>query len=218
MVRTIDAGERRRLLADAVWRLMRWGGLEAASVRSVAAEAGLATGSVRHFFSTQDELHEFAMRELFRIVAERVQRVLAQPPEAFGSTTTADEGRGFSPGQARARVVAVLLETQPMSPEQSELFLVSLQFVSKAMVHPALRPVARETADLLHDTYRQLLEFLVQTGAARADLDIERTAGDLGVVLDGLAMRRLTAPHLLEVEDIRATVTTFVDRLRGDQP
>ncbi len=209
MVRTIDAGERRRVLADAVWRLMRRGGLEAASVRSVAAEAGLATGSVRHFFATQDELHVFAMRELFRIVGDRVQEVLAREPEGDG---------GWSPEQARARVVAVLLETQPMTPEQAELFLVSLQFVSKAMVHPALAPVARETADLLHQTYLQLLEFLVETGAARPDLDIGRTAGDLGVVLDGLAMRRLTAPHLLGTEDIRTTVTAFVDQLRGDQP
>ncbi|MCE0538268.1 TetR/AcrR family transcriptional regulator [Kineosporia rhizophila] len=221
MVRSIDGEARRRLLADAVWRLMRRGGLEAASVRAVAAEAGLATGSVRHFFASQDELHVFAMRELFRIVTERVQEVLSRGPAEFGPDGGAGgsgEAGEWGPGQARARVVAVLLETQPMTVEQSELFLVSTQFVIKAMLQPALAPVAKETADLLHDTYLQLIGFLVQTGAAPADLDVGRTASDLGVVLDGLALRRLTAPHLLAVEDIRDTVTAFVENLRGDQP
>ena len=61
MPRLIDADTRRRDIARATWRLVLREGLDAVSVRNVAREAGLSTGSVRHSFSTQAELLTFAM-------------------------------------------------------------------------------------------------------------------------------------------------------------
>lgn len=60
-------------LAEAVWRVIRRDGLEHASVRNVAREAGLSMGSLRHYFSTQSELLIFALR----LVIERIDRRLA---------------------------------------------------------------------------------------------------------------------------------------------
>lgn len=221
MVRTIDVRARRELLADAVWRLMRRGGLEAASVRAVAAEAGLATGSVRHFFATQDELHVFAMRELIRMVTERVDEVTARPPSSFDEGKDEDKGKDdgeevWTPDRARARVVAILLETLPVSTENHELFAAHLQFMAKSLVHPALRPVAQETADLVHRLNTGLIAFLVESGAARSDLDVDQAATELGALSDGLVFRRLTAPHLLDPDGVRTVVVHCVDRLRGE--
>ena len=46
----VDPEERRRDLAEAVWRVVRRDGLERASVREVAREAGVSMGSLRHYF------------------------------------------------------------------------------------------------------------------------------------------------------------------------
>ena len=62
MPRVVDPVERRRFLAQAVWRVVRREGLERASVREVAREAGVSMGSLRHYFSSQSELLIFAMR------------------------------------------------------------------------------------------------------------------------------------------------------------
>lgn len=69
----LDHDERRTELAEAVWRLIRREGVRGASVRAVAREAGLSMGSVRYFFSTQDELLQFAMRAIITRAAARMQ-------------------------------------------------------------------------------------------------------------------------------------------------
>ncbi|WP_433870177.1 TetR/AcrR family transcriptional regulator [Saccharopolyspora sp. CA-218241] len=190
MVRTIDSEARRRVLADAVWRLIRQGGLEAASVRAVAAETGLSAGSVRHFFATQDELHVFAMEELLRRMTARVEDTLG-----------ADAAEGpASPARARARVRAALLDLLPTTAESAADFHAHLQFIVKAVVHRPLEPTARRVHEELQRFYERCLDHLVLTGAARADLDPTAAAGELAVVMDGLVLRRLTAPELLGVE------------------
>ncbi|MFW0788130.1 TetR/AcrR family transcriptional regulator [Gordonia sp. CPCC 205333] len=207
MIRTIDGDARRRLLVRAVWDLLREGGLDAASVRSVAAATGLSSGSVRHFFPTQTELHVFAMRELYREVAEDVQAVFA------GELPMLDVEIGWTPTEARRRVAAVLHELLPLTDRHMEMFRVHLQFTAKAATDSALRPVADQGSDEMHNLYGQLVALLVHTGSAPADLDVARTASDLGVMMDGLAWRRMTAPHLLSVEATYDSVTAFIDRL-----
>ncbi len=65
----VDIEARRTELAEALWRVIRRDGLERASVRNVAREAGLSMGALRHYFGTQDELLAFAMR----LVIERAR-------------------------------------------------------------------------------------------------------------------------------------------------
>lgn len=64
MPKIVDPGARRRAVADAVLRVIGREGVEGASLRNVAEEAGLAIGSVRHYFRDHDELLLFTMREL----------------------------------------------------------------------------------------------------------------------------------------------------------
>lgn len=191
MVRTINADARRRLLADAVWRLLRTGGLEAASVRAVADEAGLSPGSVRHFFGTQDELHVFAMEELITRVATRVK-------ETFRAADAGDDPP--TPQGARGRVRAALLELLPATDETAADFHAHLQFIVKAAIHPPLAPTAQRGYALMQELYQQCLTFLVQAGAIRADTDVPDAAEKLAVLIDGLLLRRLTAAEQLSVQ------------------
>lgn len=48
--RTIDRDARKEQLAEAVWRVVRERGIGAVSVRTVAEEAGVVVGSLRHVF------------------------------------------------------------------------------------------------------------------------------------------------------------------------
>src|ERR671917_185192 len=73
MPKQVDHARRREELAAALWRLVMREGIEAASVRGVAAEAGWSTGSLRHYLRTHEELLAFAME----LVIERVGRRIA---------------------------------------------------------------------------------------------------------------------------------------------
>src|SRR4051812_3933051 len=56
MPKIVDIDERRQELTDAAARLIARAGLGAATLREVAAEAGLTTGALTHYFADKREL------------------------------------------------------------------------------------------------------------------------------------------------------------------
>ena len=56
MPRVVDVDVRRREIVEATIRLISRGGLEAATMRDIAAEAGWTTGVVNHYFADKREL------------------------------------------------------------------------------------------------------------------------------------------------------------------
>ena len=56
MPRVVDVEERRQELTDAAARLIARAGIGAATMREVAAEAGLTTGALTHYFADKREL------------------------------------------------------------------------------------------------------------------------------------------------------------------
>ena len=206
MVRTIDGEARRKLLADTVWQLLRRGGLEAASVRAVASEAGLSPGSVRHFFATQDELHVFAMVELLRRMTDRVEDALR--------AAAADEPEGpVLPEHARARVGAGLLELLPIDGERAADFHAHMQFIVKAIVHPPLAEVAQRSHRELEDFYLRCVSYLDQAGALAPDRELSVTARELAALMDGMTLRHLTAPELLTVAQMTEMLHAHLETL-----
>ena len=74
MPKVVDHEERRAQLAAAVWRLASRDGIEAVTMRGVAAEAGWSTGALNHYFADKEELlllafHEVAGRSSARLTA-----------------------------------------------------------------------------------------------------------------------------------------------------
>jgi len=61
MPKTVNADERRREIAYAVWRVVQRAGLPAASLREIAREAGYTTGALTHHFADRRELIDFAL-------------------------------------------------------------------------------------------------------------------------------------------------------------
>lgn len=209
VIRTIDAEARRNLLADAVWRLLRTGGLEAASVRAVANESGLSAGSVRHFFTTQDELHVFAMGELMRRTAERVETAMREAGAGRPGTPSPEETRG----QVRAGLHQLL----PISEERTADFQTHLQFVVKAVIHPPLAATARDSYRQMQEFYERCIDQLARNKAADVDIDRHTAAQQLAVVIDGLVLRRLTAPELVSVETMIDILDDYLTSLKTEE-
>lgn len=77
MPKLVDHDERRRDIAQAVLRIVARGGVRAADIRSVAAEAGWSTGVITHYYSDKRELLAGALREAAEDVAGRMQSISA---------------------------------------------------------------------------------------------------------------------------------------------
>lgn len=192
MPKVVDPVERRRELVEAVLRVIRRDGLEQASVRNVAREAGLSMGSLRHYFASQSELMVFA----FRTVIDRIESRLARlEPES-------------DPRRRAERVLAELLPLDDERRAENELWLA---FTSRAMVDPALGDLRDEGYDALRSGCRAILTDLSAAGLAPADVHTETER--LHALLDGLAVHAAMRPDIHTAESLKAAIGRHLDAL-----
>lgn len=79
--KVVDRQNRRRSVAEAIHRIAAREGLAGASVRVVAAEAGLSVGAVQREFPTKDDLLRFALDTTIDEVAARFSRIRIGPEQ-----------------------------------------------------------------------------------------------------------------------------------------
>ena len=152
-------------------------GIESASVRKVAAEAGISKGSLRHAFPSQSELLAFAMQLIVDEVARRVAAVDAE-------------------GEIREVVEQRLQTLLVLDADTRAIFDVWLAFAARARVDESLRPLRDETHASVRDLCRDSLETLRSQGKARSGLDVEHEAERLHALIDGLALHATLEPEL----------------------
>lgn len=176
MPKRIDHEERRRQLAEALWRVVVREGLESVSLRHVAAEAGVSMGMVQHYFATKDEMLLFALASMTERVGGRMAQAFAALPD---------------PDDPKQRVRAVLLAVLPLDDERRVEAQVGVTFLARA-------PVDARLADYLRSGYAEGHEFLAgQLQAAGVD-DPEQQAHLLFALVDGLTAHTLAGHHTPE--------------------
>ncbi|MFF9641082.1 TetR/AcrR family transcriptional regulator [Kitasatospora aureofaciens] len=203
MPKIVDPVERRQAVADAVLRVAAREGLEHASLRNVAEEAGLAVGSVRHYFAGSSELMIFAMQELARRIDARVRtraRVLLDPEPAPGA-------------DRREQTVRLLAETLPLDAERREESALWLSFVTAARTRPELRTRAVELQAGLDALVRRVLIEMERSGALTPGLDLELETRRLSALLDGLTLQAVQHPDLVGPDELRAVLRRHLDTL-----
>ncbi|MGW5327693.1 TetR/AcrR family transcriptional regulator [Streptomyces sp. NPDC004014] len=87
MPRQVDYESRRRRIAEAVCLLADEHGLEAVSMRDVAARAQVSLGAVQRCFRSKEEMLLFAVDHVGDRIAERVRTRLAASPARSAATT-----------------------------------------------------------------------------------------------------------------------------------
>jgi AcrR family transcriptional regulator len=178
--RQVDHEARRRLIAEALWRVTREGGLDAVTLRQVATEAGVSMGMVQHHFASKDEMLAFALQA----IGERVAQRIASRVAALGDDP--------APG---ALVRAVLVEMLPLDEERRLEAHVGFAFLARAAVAPG---IARK----LGEQYAQLVDFLTgqmhrarRDGQALSQIEATREAESLIALVDGLTAHTLAGLH-----------------------
>lgn len=159
------------MIAEAVLTIAARDGLEAATVRDVAAEAGVSAGMVQHHFRTRDEMLQFACD----FMLERTRGRIAAQVEALPA-----------PRSPRMVLGAMLREMLPLDEERRTGIRVWMAFLARAVVEPELEAFMR---DMHRGTHRVMVGLLRQgqeSGEVRADIDIEAAAMELFAVADGL--------------------------------
>ncbi len=107
MPKIVDQDARRRAIADTVVRIIGTRGIEAATVRIVAAEAGVSAGAVQRCFATRAELLRFVLQHINAGFTARVTSRMARQPDpadqAVGLRVVIDE---MLPVDAERRLIS----------------------------------------------------------------------------------------------------------------
>ncbi|MDT0331549.1 TetR/AcrR family transcriptional regulator [Nocardiopsis lambiniae] len=199
MPKIVDHEQRRRELADALWRIVAAEGPAGVSIRSVAAEAGWSPGALRHYFPTREELLLFAM-DLSE--AQAVERI-------SGLNALLDPD-------------LPLLERVAVHAEQ----LLPLDDVRRAEYRAWESAGVLKEHDRDRDRrwqqqrglYRRLVSAL--TGADVGDPErphddpwVEEWSSHLHTIVDGLALQLMITPGMTDAEDCRHRLRAFLARV-----
>lgn len=77
MPKIVDHDQRRLELVDATWRVIAERGLDAATMREIAAAAGFANGALKPYFDSKDRLLDFAFEHIFAQTNRRMESATA---------------------------------------------------------------------------------------------------------------------------------------------
>jgi AcrR family transcriptional regulator len=210
--RLVDREQRRRDIAQATWRVITREGVRAASVRTVAAEAELSTGALRHYFDDQASLVLFAAQHAMERIGERLAVRLAAPTGSPIEVVQAcleellplDEER-----HAEAAVYFGLIDLTRLAPEhqayREQMFLWGRVFY-RALVG-WLAGGAAPTMAMLSPA---------GAGPPPADPVLEARSFSLQVFVDGLAVEGLMCPGVVDHVALQSALRAELVRLEGE--
>jgi AcrR family transcriptional regulator len=199
MPKQIDSVTRRLDVVNALFRVVVRDGLQHASLRTVANEAQLNIGSLRHYFASQHELMRFAMRSMLDRVTARLHRRI----DEMGDLRTLPRSEQL---RCKANLLAELL---PLDDTRRAEVTVFIEFTTAARTNPTLDDLAHESAAGTRALVRRVLTD--ETEALRPDIDIETER--LTALLDGLSLNAVLRPDLLSAEDCITVLRAHLDEL-----
>lgn len=199
----LDHHQRRADLAHAVWRIAGRDGVRAASVRAVAREAGLSMGSVRHFFTTHEELLQFAMREVIDKIGQRV---------AAGAAARIADAHS---GKVVEAVLALLEEMLPLDEERATEARIYAAFTAETATDPGFAEIRQEAEDGLWQQCHHAVTSLAELNHLDPTRNIEVETERLWALLDGLTAHLLANPTRTPPERALAVLRTHLTDLRA---
>ncbi|MFD6859863.1 TetR/AcrR family transcriptional regulator [Rhodococcus sp. NPDC060086] len=171
-------------LAAALLEVAARSGLESASVREVASQAGVSIGAVQHHFPTKDEMLAYA----FRALADRVLARLATVDPDIDPTRT---------------LFAALSQLLPLDDQRGSEAHVMAAFAVRAATSPSLSSIR---SSVLFTIRTGLATVLIHMGVP----DPETRAALLVAAVNGLALDATSSPDLYPREYLTHALHTQI--------
>ena len=197
MPRQVDHQQRRSEIAYAVWAVIAEDGLDAVSLRRVAAEAEISLGRVQHYFASKEEL----LRHTCQTVIDSSASSFADRTENLGALET---------------VRALVGQPVPRDELTRIGTAVWQAFLTRAGNDPGLRAIIGEAVTGTQRELGRLLGQAQEDGDLPRSLDPRRLGQALFALGYGLAQQVLIAS--LTTGEAFAAIDATLDGLTGGAP
>lgn len=192
MPKLVDHEERKKQIAEATCRMIVKSGMEGATVRNIAQEAGLSLGALRHYFSTQEELLIHAMMLVKERVAARIEQITMQnlPPKEM--------------------ILQILLEIIPTNEVTVAEMEVWFAFIAYTKSKPDMQ---QAQGDGIFSAIILLFNMMKAEGLLKTGLDQEIETERMYALVDGLALHAMLHPERVNKELITHVLVKQLDEI-----
>lgn len=194
MPKIVDHELQKERVAEATWRVIQKFGMEQASVRNIAEEAGLSVGSMRHYFSTQTELLAYSMKRVSERVNKRIETIV------------------FT-GDLFVDIPALVQEVLPTDEEKRLEMEVWFAFVVKSMSDRSLYELRNQVDDELRSMFITIIEGLISYDLALPELNIPVEIERFYALVDGLAIHAVLKPEKVTPEMLMNVIHKHLESL-----
>ena len=188
--KVVDHAQRRRELVAATWAVVAAEGIEAATVRRIAEEAGCTTGRITHYFADKEEVLVAALRQVHRAAGKRMLAAIG-------------------PRSGLEALRAVLAEALPLDQERVLEWRVWLAFWGSAATSASLQSEQHQR----YREWRGLLKRVLATAQLSADIDLDRLVDQIVALVDGFGLQGVLDPQHPQPEQLASRLNGAVDAL-----
>ena len=185
MPKLIDHPKQKQAIAEATWRVILKQGMQKASARNIAKEAGLSLGAMRYYFSAQNDLLAYANQLVHARLAERIDSIFQDDV------------------QPKEKILRVLLCLLPS--EEEPMIETSVRLSLKMA---ALQDVAtsERIPDAAYSAAKNVISYLALLNLLMRNADLELETERLSALLDGLAIKSTANPAEAEEAKIKKII------------
>lgn len=194
MPRIVNHEKKRKSIAEAAWSIIKKEGIEKASIRRVAIEAGMSAGALRHYFSTKDEMLLFIMDYYLEEGKKRSQ-----------SKSWSD-----NPLQAVAEVLLELISIdEEKKIETSVWWILALQ----SLTSDTLKEKKDEMTNGMYELASSMIEILVLQGILSDSTNVKLEKSRLAALIDGLSIHALLRPDVYSPDKVKEVIRYHLETL-----
>ncbi|WP_433745778.1 TetR/AcrR family transcriptional regulator [Paenibacillus amylolyticus] len=192
MPKIVDHEKMKNIIAEATWKIISEKGIHHATSRTIAKEAGLSQGALRHYFSKQESLLAFAMELVKEKVLTRLKNLNAKE---------------LAPQE---RIVEYLLELVPTDEQTLLEMEVWFAFVSYGKTQKGFDANYED----LQNAIRNCITYLKNEGLLRTT-DEEKEQEKLYAFMNGMALNLYLEPDKINRTRSKEMIQDYIHWIIG---
>ncbi|MFF2296149.1 TetR/AcrR family transcriptional regulator [Arthrobacter sp. NPDC058127] len=198
MPKIVDHDKRRVELVEATWRIIASRGIEGATMREIATEAGFANGALKPYFPTKDDLLTFAFGHVFNQTNTRM------------SDSTAGQ-RGLSALRSYCH------EILPLDAERLNEARIAIAFWQRALTDPAKAALHDSSMEQWREALFDKLGEARELGELREGLNDDDIVGGIMTFALGAQITATLTPEHHSADQLRSQLETYISLISSEK-
>ncbi|UKA64679.1 TetR/AcrR family transcriptional regulator [Arthrobacter sp. FW306-04-A] len=198
MPKIVDHDKRRVELVEATWRIIAKRGIEGATMREIAMEAGFANGALKPYFPTKDDLLTFAFAHVFNQTNARMD------------TSTASR-HGLSALRSYCH------EILPLDAERLNEARIAIAFWQRALTDPAKAALHDSSMEQWRESLFDKLREARDLGELKEGLNDDDIVGGIMTFALGAQITATLTPEHHSTDQLRSQLETYISAISSEK-